>query len=83
MIKMTGKNEKTGQTAVMLGLSEGNLGQLRKGRPIHIFGAEMGLPVDIVIFWGPTEDKLAEMCRPMVGPETVIRDMLTNRPVKS
>jgi len=83
MIKMTGVNEVTGQTMVGLGLSEGNLGRLREGKPIHIFGAEMGLPVDIVIFWGETEEKLIEMCKPLMSKETVVRDMLTNRPIKN
>ena len=74
MIKMTGQS-KDGRTLVTLGLSEGNLKRLREGKPIHIFGAEMDLPVDICIFWGETEEKLVEMVKPFISPETRVRDM--------
>ena len=74
MIRATGTNEKTGQTMLVLGLSEGNLNQLRKGNAIHIFGQEMNLPIDIVIFWGETEDKLAEQMKPLINKQTLVRD---------
>lgn len=58
MIKATGGSED-GRKFILLGLSEMNLGKLREGKPIHIYGAELGIPQDIIIFWGPTEDALA------------------------
>ena len=58
MIKATGGGEN-GQKFVLLGLSEMNLTKLREGKPIHIFGSELGIAQDIIIFWGPTEDALA------------------------
>lgn len=58
MIKATGGGED-GRKFVLLGLSEMNVGKLREGKPVHIFGAELGIAHDIIIFWGPTEDALA------------------------
>jgi hypothetical protein len=82
MIKFTGSSDD-GRVLVGLGLSEGNLQMMRKGNPIHIFGAEMNSPVDIIIFWGATDQALAEAMKPYIGPETVISDLLTNPPKKS
>ena len=81
MIKLKGVMDNREQ--LMLGLSEGNLQRLREGKPIHIFGAEWEVPFDLVIFWGETEQKLAEMVKPFLGPNTRIRDMLSDRPKKS
>lgn len=72
MIKMTGTIN--GRETLRLGLSDGNLKRLREGKPIHIFGAEMGLPLDVIIFWGETEEKLVEMVKPLIDPETRVRD---------
>lgn len=58
MIKVTGGSED-GRKFVLLGLSEMNVSRLREGKPMHIFGAELGIAHDIIIFWGPTEDALA------------------------
>lgn len=81
MIKMTGTIDD--REVLVLGLSEMNLQKLREGKPIHIFGAETGIPVDIVIFWGETEDKLAETVKPLIDPETRVTDHRTNRPKKN
>lgn len=58
MFKATGGGAD-GRKFVLLGLSEMNLSRLREGKPIHVFGAELGIGQDIIIFWGPTEDALA------------------------
>ena len=63
MIKATGGSED-GRRFVLLGLSEANLAKLREGKPIHVFGAELGIGQDIIIFWDETEDAMAaEMSR--------------------
>lgn len=72
MIKMTGTIG--GREALILGLSEGNLGLLRKGNAMHIFGAEINVPIDVIIFWGETEDKLAEMVKPLIDKATTVVD---------
>lgn len=59
MIKATGRNKDGSQRFVILGLSEANLSKLREGKPIHIFGAELGIPHDIIVFWGQTEEAMA------------------------
>ena len=54
----------TGKKILMIGLSFGNLDKFR-AEPgdtfIRIRGQEVGLPVDVMIFSGETEAKLAEL----------------------
>ncbi len=46
---------------VVLGLSDGNLELLRRGMPIVVKGAELGLgEFDVCIVWGPTEQKIVD-----------------------
>jgi hypothetical protein len=47
--------EGTGRQMIGLGLSDGNLGKLRQGQPIHIMGEELGIDYDLLIFWCKTE----------------------------
>lgn len=83
MIKMSATNPKTGKDVLVIGLSEGNLQRLREGRPVHIHGEEWGQKFDLMICWGETDQALADEFKPFVGPETVFRDELTNRPKKN
>lgn len=80
MIKFTG--DMNNRPIAGFGLSEGNLQRLREGKPIHVFGAEMDLPFDVLIFWGETEEKLVEMMKPMLNKHTKIHDQHTIRPKK-
>ncbi len=65
-----------GREIVVLGISDGNIARLREGKPIHLHGEEMGLSkIDIWIFAGKDEAALQQMLAPMIGPETVVRDM--------
>jgi hypothetical protein len=77
MIKMTGTIN--GRETLILGLSDGNLKRLREGKPIHIFGAEMSLGIDVIIFWGETEKKLVAMVGPLIGPDTRIHDQVAKK----
>jgi hypothetical protein len=80
MIKLSGTNAGTGGRVLALGLSEWNLVKLREGRPIHIAATELPeIEVDIVIFWGETEDKLAEMVQPLIDRATRITDRRQER----
>lgn len=60
MLKLWGGRHAGDRRVLVLGLSDGNIGRLRKDQPIHIFGAELGLQHDIVICWGETEGVIAE-----------------------
>jgi hypothetical protein len=59
---------------VLIGLEERNLEKLREGKPYHRHGAEVGLPFDIVIFYGKTEDDIVSTMEQLSGPETVTID---------
>lgn len=59
MIKARGTDEK-GTEFVLLGLSWANLDRLRNGEPIGFDGTPYGIPMDVVIMAGETEQKLAE-----------------------
>lgn len=58
MIKASGEGDD-GRKFVLLGLSELNLTRLREGKPIHVYGAEVGASHDIILFWGATEEAMA------------------------
>ena len=64
MVKFTG--EKNGKQVVGLGLSEGNLGKLREGKPILVDLSEMipGSTMEILIFYGATERAMYEELKP-------------------
>ena len=59
MLKATGTSA-AGRRFVLLGLSDINLDKLRQGKPIHVFGPEVGLDADLILFSGPTEDEMAK-----------------------
>ena len=70
MIKATGGQGDN--KVVILGLSEENCRRMRQDKPIHVFGAEIGIPFDIVIFWGETEAHLAQQMQPFVRKDTIV-----------
>jgi hypothetical protein len=78
MIKMTGTGPK-GRPMLIIGLSEGNLGRLREGKPAIIHGEEWGQAFDLTIFWGETEDAMTKMVAPFIGPQTRVRDSRRDR----
>ena len=62
-----------GRKLLVLGLSFANLDKFRShpgDTMIRIDGREVGLPVDIVIFSGETEARLAELVP--IGPDTKV-----------
>jgi len=83
MIKFTGDSEDGKRKVLGIGLSDGNLRLLREGKPIMIWGEEMRLPFDVLVFWGKTDEALAESVKAGVGPNTVVHDYLTSRPKKN
>ena len=73
---MTNFVENNKNAIVLLGITDGNIQRLREGRPIHIHGEEMNLPgVEIWIITGRDEATLGKQLAPLIGPETIVRDM--------
>lgn len=71
MIKFTA--QRAARKLIGLGISEGNIKKLKQGKPIHIFGEELGFSnVEIMIFYGATEQKMQEDLSEFIGPETRI-----------
>jgi hypothetical protein len=74
MIKAKGTDPRTGRTILFLGLSFANLDKFKSAPRdtfIRVNGADVGVPIDIVILSGETEEKIAEA---MIGPDTIIHD---------
>jgi hypothetical protein len=65
----------TGKSILVIGLSYANLDKFRKEPGdtfIRIRGAEVGLPVDIMIFSGETEAHCAKTLEFGIGPDTKV-----------
>lgn len=74
MIKATGKSI-TGKDMLIIGLSHVNLDKFMKeplNTFIHINGAEIGMPFDVMIFSGKTEADMAELISKGFTPETKV-----------
>lgn len=63
-------HDEAGRSTLVCGLSHINLDRLREGKPIKIDGAAIGLPIDLFIFAGETEQTMARELSEFVGPET-------------
>lgn len=60
---------------ILVGLEEKNLEKLRDGQPFHQFLSEtIGLPYELVLFYGKTMSDLERMVATNVGPDTVVVD---------
>jgi len=76
MIKFTAR-AANGRQIAGFGITEKNVEQLKKGYPIMIWGHDIGVPFDIMIYYGETEQILADQLRDagMIDPnKTVIHD---------
>jgi hypothetical protein len=74
MIKAVARG-KDGKHILLIGLSYENLDRLREdGLKGFIPIKDLGLPIDIIITAGPTEDDIANGLRKFIGPDTVIED---------
>jgi len=82
MIKFKAGNTKTGRELIGFGLTAKNVEQLKAGNPVHVMGVEMGIPIDVMIFYGETEQDMTRMLikEHLIDPErTVIHDT-SNKP---
>ena len=59
---------------LFFGLTDKNIEALKKGNPVHIFGAEMGIEWDIVIMWGETEEDIVKSLKPMMDDRTQVNE---------
>jgi hypothetical protein len=55
--KLTGPD---GRPIVLLGLSELNVGELRKRKPIMVDLGPFGIEGQVVVMWGETEEAIAQ-----------------------
>jgi hypothetical protein len=72
MIKAT--TIRDGRRLLVIGLSFGNLDRFRReprDTYIKINGEEMGLPIDVLLFSGETEEAMAKLMP--IGPDTKVR----------
>lgn len=53
MLRATGI-QTNGRKAVVLGIDAENVKRLQEGKPIHVDGASLGVPVDVMLFYGET-----------------------------
>lgn len=72
MIKFLAYDERKKRHFVGFGLSEENVKLLKEGRPIFVDGKTMQSNVDFFIFYGETEEKIADLMKDFIGPETII-----------
>lgn len=67
-----------GETILVgLGISEGNVERLKQGKPIVVKLKELGAKEDIevMIFYGKTEEDMAETLRPYIGEHTKVHPL--------
>jgi hypothetical protein len=72
MIKATIKLAN-GKQALMIGLSRANL-EFLQAHPVdsylRIKGDEIGIPIDVALFAGETEEAILEHFKELIGPDT-------------
>lgn len=69
-----GATAEGGAHIIGLGISDANIEELRKGRPIFVAGSTVGAPgVEVLIFWGRTEYEITESLAKVIGPQTEVR----------
>lgn len=72
MIKWKGR--RGNREVVGFGLEERNLKKLRADEPIYVMGEEMGLPFDVLIYYGKDMATLVKMSRSGITKDTIIHD---------
>lgn len=62
MIKATG-TRADGTPVLIIGVSEANVQEMKKGRPLRCDGSEVNLDIDVVVIYGETEESLVDDLR--------------------
>jgi len=65
-------NQENGRELVILGISQENVTRLKEGKPIMVHGTEIKIPVDIMIYYGATDQDLVKQMRPAMETDTRI-----------
>ncbi len=78
MVKFTADGDD-GRKLIGLGIEEGNVARLKQNRPIVVHlddheGINLGLPIDIMIWYGETHEELVAEVRPYISGATVVHD---------
>lgn len=75
MIKALATSADGKRKILVLGISELNVENLKKGHPIHIHGEEIGIPVDVFICYGKDEDAIRrDLLGDLISSETQVED---------
>lgn len=77
MIRATFKAKNGQPDLLILGFSFGNLDRFRAEAPdgyVHIVGAELGIPINVLLVAGETEDAIKEHLSEFLGPNTKMVD---------
>lgn len=64
----------SGVPLVVLGITPDNIRELKNGRPIYVNGTEVGIPSDLAVMFGPTNEAIADEIRQAAGgmkPESI------------
>jgi len=65
---------------IVIGLEEKNIEQMKAGNPFHKYLEDkLGIPYDLVIFYGKTTEDLIKVAEEMSGPDTVVTDHRNRR----
>ena len=65
---------------IVIGLEEKNLEKLRAGEPFHQYLEDkLGIPHDLIIFYGKTMDDLLKAAEKMSSPDTIRIDHRNKR----
>lgn len=60
---------------IIVGIEAANVAKLKAGQPFHQdLGDLLGLPYQLVIYYGETMDDLTRTARELSGPDTVVSD---------
>jgi len=74
MIKLAGRDDKTGRGIIILGIDENNVRALKAGSPIHVHADELGFVGEIVIHYESTLERLKKRFKQFIGPNTQVSD---------
>jgi len=65
---------------IVIGLEEKNIEKLKRGEPFHQYLEDkIGIPHDIVIFYGKDMEALEKITKDMTGPNTIVKDHRSRR----
>jgi hypothetical protein len=78
MVKFTADSDD-GRRLIGLGIEEGNVARLKQKKPIVVRlddpeAINLGLPIDIMIWYGATHAELVAEVKPYINAATIVHD---------